>query len=413
LQSFKDQVSFYNNRFAYSREQFIASTPNSELKVCLVVPAYNEDISGFLRGLNTIDCSLPNQLEIIIVLNHSVQEKNEIKERHEQQFQEFHDTELKAGIKVHFIKAFDLKSKHAGVGLARKIGMDEAVKRFESLNYPGLIVCLDADCKVKQNYFDSLLKAEREAWKGLALSYEHPLEDLPSDHLRSIINYEIFLRYYSLALHEINYPHYFQTVGSSMACRSDLYCKIGGMNRRKAGEDFYFLHKVFPHGSFCNWTETTVFPSPRKSDRVPFGTGKAMLAEEQGLKDYSRLYHPSIYKELKILFKDLAQLYRGLEDFASPMFSHFLKDQKLFEELKKLAARSKSCKSFETNFYFWFDGFKLMKFLHFAQTNYFQDIANIEACKELLDTKSLEIKALLMELRERERKANFPKFEKC
>ena len=44
-----------------------------------------------------------------------------------------------------------------GVGLARKTGMDEAVRRFNSIDKPeGVILNLDADCLVEQNYFVSV-----------------------------------------------------------------------------------------------------------------------------------------------------------------------------------------------------------------------------------------------------------------
>ena len=45
-----------------------------------------------------------------------------------------------------------------GVGLARKTGMDEAVRRFDIINNPeGVILSLDADCTVEHNYFVSYL----------------------------------------------------------------------------------------------------------------------------------------------------------------------------------------------------------------------------------------------------------------
>lgn len=399
METFNAQVSFYNKRFAFSEEKFIDENPNDSLKVAVVIPAYNEDIEGFISELQKLDCKRPNEIELIVVLNHSIIEADKIKEIHQSQFQKFNNYKLSSGIFLRFIPAFDLKTKHAGVGLARKIGMDEALKRFQEINYPGLIVCLDADCKVAPNYFDSLLNADSKGFSGLSLYYEHPLSELNSNDQDSILNYEIFLRYYSLGLKSAGYPHYYQTVGSSMACRSDLYSKIGGMNRRKAGEDFYFLHKVFPHANFRVWTETTIFPSARKSTRVPFGTGKAMIAMDEGLKDYSLLFHPEIFKELSIFLADLSLIFHDLNSNLSSIVLDFLKTENLLDDLKALISRSASLKAFETNFYYWFDGFKVMKYLHYCQANHFLDLQNMEACKELLGTKALDNKALLFELR--------------
>lgn len=403
MQTFIEQVSFYNQRFAFSEERFLSEFVSPELKVSLVIPCYNEEIERFIKDLNDLGCQKIDSIEILLVLNHSSDELDEIKEIHQTQFSKFSDYRLASGIKLNLIPAFDLKPKHAGVGLARKIGMDEALKRFQEIDYPGLIVCLDADCKVAPNYFDSLLKAESEGWNGLSLYYEHPFEDLEKQHLKSIINYEIFLRYYSLALKSSGYPHYFQTVGSSMACRANIYSKIGGMNRRKAGEDFYFLHKVFPHSNFKEWTETTVYPSARKSNRVPFGTGKAMIAEEQGLKDYSQLFNPQIFKNLGEFLSKLRLYFFDPIPFESHLLIQFFKAEKILNELKSLKGRSTSDQAFCANFYFWLDGFKVMKYLHYAQQNHFPDLNNIEACAQLLNTNSNEVNNLLLELRAMEK----------
>ncbi len=44
--------------------------------------------------------------------------------------------------------------------------------------------------------------------------------------------------------------HAYHTIGSSMAVRCSAYAKIGGMNRRKAGEDFIFYTNLYPRVDF-------------------------------------------------------------------------------------------------------------------------------------------------------------------
>ena len=61
-----------------------------------------------------------------------------------------------------------------------------------------------------------------------------------------------------------------------MAVRAHAYARQGGMNRRQAGEDFYFMQKLVDGEQVENIAEATVFPSARLSHRVPFGTGKAL-----------------------------------------------------------------------------------------------------------------------------------------
>src|SRR4029434_9989987 len=93
---------------------------------------------------------------------------------------------------------------------------------------------------------------------------------------KAIAAYELHLRYYLQALRTAGFPHGYHTIGSSMAVRARTYMEQGGMNRRQAGEDFYFLHKLIPLGGFTELNSTTVYPLPRPSNRVPFGTGRAV-----------------------------------------------------------------------------------------------------------------------------------------
>ena len=182
-----------------------------------------------------------------------------------------------------------------------------------------------------------------------------------------------------------------------MASRASHYAKVAGMNRRKAGEDFYFLHKIFPQGKFYEWVNCTVYPSARKSERVPFGTGKAMLAMEKGEKDYGWLYDPRVFEKIKLLLGNLESIYKGMH-LEETHFQDFLKAENLEQELLDLRDRSNSNSQFYKNFYFWFDGFKVLKYIHFLQGVY-ADIQNLKACKALLKCKALDEENLLLELR--------------
>ncbi len=87
-----------------------------------------------------------------------------------------------------------------------------------------------------------------------------------------------------------------------MAVRAKTYAKVGGMNRRKAGEDFYFMHKIMPQGEFSEINQTCVFPSCRVSDRVPFGTGRAQTEWLREGKVELETYSPKVFEDLKMLF---------------------------------------------------------------------------------------------------------------
>ena len=71
--------------------------------------------------------------------------------------------------------------------------------------------------------------------------------------------------------HIQDFPYVFHTVGSAMAVKALPYVKAGGMNRKQAGEDFYFIQKLVPSGGYFNLNSTTVYPSPRISFRFHSG----------------------------------------------------------------------------------------------------------------------------------------------
>ena len=124
------------------------------------------------------------------------------------------------------------------------------------------------------------------------------------------------------ALRYTHFPYAFHTIGSCLAVRGSAYVKQGGMNRRKAGEDFYFLQKIIPLGNFGEINSTRVIPSARVSDRVPFGTGKAMMKWYESGEKVFKSYNPEIYEELFKLFSGIDNLY----DSKEPDYVRYYKD---------------------------------------------------------------------------------------
>ena len=63
------------------------------------------------------------------------------------------------------------------MGLARKILMDEAVRRFDAAGNPkGIIASLDADVVVDANYLEALsAHFEASDADGCSIYFEHPL----------------------------------------------------------------------------------------------------------------------------------------------------------------------------------------------------------------------------------------------
>jgi len=407
LPDLKEIVRHYQQRFGlketYPSLLHSHSRSPSPSPFIIVIPAYNEDLETTLKSLS--HCQLNEEVIVLLVFNHSEEEGPDIKAKHLKQVERYQNIKLQNGLRIISLAAFDLPNKQAGVGLARKIGMDAALNYFAAHNHDGLIVCLDADCTVSENYLEELLKAERAGVKGLSIHYEHSLDEALDR--QAIIRYEVFLRYYIQALRHAGYPHAFHTIGSSMAVRASAYAKIGGMNRRKAGEDFYFLHKLIPQGDFYDLTNCTVYPSSRQSQRVPFGTGRAMWEIEQGSKDFAQLYGFPIFEELKFFLKSTEPIYNNEFSALPKSVIHFLEEHQFTSQLRQLANRSSSYQQFQKNFSFWFDGFKVLKYVHFARDHYYGSEPLLVAGQKLLNQNFNAQEELLSYLRNLDRNSSF------
>lgn len=171
---------------------------------------------------------------------------------------------------------FELPEKE-GVGLARKIGFDLALERLAWRDDP-LLVSLDADTVVDCDYLAAIFAHfETSSRGGAVIPFRHRNAADPEVE-KAIRGYELYLRSYLFGLQRAGSPYAYHTIGSAFACRAAAYVAAGGMNRRHAGEDFYFLQQLAKVGGVDLLGGTIVRPSPRFSERVPFGTGRAVRA---------------------------------------------------------------------------------------------------------------------------------------
>ena len=177
------------------------------------------------------------------------------------------------------------------------------------------------------------------------------------------------------------HPFAFQTVGSSMAVRSDIYQKQGGMNKRKAGEDFYFIQKFIQLGHFTELTTTKVIPSPRISHRVPFGTGRSITQQIANQNQKLTTYNPLIFENLKSFFENIEKLYQ-LESNKISIFvqqqntptQQFLATLPFEKKVIEIQKNTTTLKRFKHRFFLWFNAFMLMKYTHFLRDNFYQNI---------------------------------------
>ena len=361
--------------------------PEKGVNLIVVIPCYNEpDLPDTLRSL--AGCMPPEGLvEVVVVINSPENSSQEIIAQNNQTEQWITANKhlFPEWIRVYTIKADNLKRKWAGVGWARKIGMDEAVRRFSVLEKPeGVIVSLDSDTLVAPNYFSAIeehfKKFPLHNFATLRFEHFYSKPDIEPYLAYGIVAYELYMRYYRHALSWAGYPHAIYTVGSAFAVRADAYVKQGGMNRKKGGEDFYFLQKLVPLGDYGEIKETCVYPSCRLSNRVPFGTGPMLQSWINGEKDLTLAYHFQAFRELKQFLDQVEALYKiSSSDFyalinqLSPGIRNFLfASTGFYDSLAELSANCSDLSVFNKRFWHFFNAFTILKYLNYVHERYFE-----------------------------------------
>lgn len=373
--SFISVVDKYFKRFQTKKIQ-VDLLPSNDLKIIIVIPVFNEEnISATLDSLFINQDDLSFSVEVITLVNNSEDAKPEIKDQNLATFKELKKlSKTYQIINITLIPVYinNLDQKHAGVGWARKLGMDLALQRFRKINYDGVIVGLDADTTVESNYLNSIYHFFKKTnFNSASIHFEHPIQgnDFDDLHYQQIINYELHLRYYKNSLEFANLPYSYHTIGSAFAVNASSYAKQGGMNRRKAGEDFYFITKLIKGENFGEITKTKVIPSPRISKRVPFGTGRSIYEGINNQKNLLLTYDFKTFELIKNWIELIENKVFKYEFFPVLLRSFMTKDKWIKNHLMILNNTNSDIKYMKL-FFSVFDSFWMLKLIHFLRDNH-------------------------------------------
>ncbi|MEM6522674.1 MAG: hypothetical protein AAF693_02735, partial [Bacteroidota bacterium] len=130
-------MSVYFERYAYTN-QLIDEGPSPRLGMVVTIPCFDEP--ELTKCLASLAYCHPGRMdvEVIVVINHSENASKAAKERNRITYTEaldFSRLHNSKHLRFHIIFK-ELPSRHAGVGLARKIAMDEAARRLDWVNKP-------------------------------------------------------------------------------------------------------------------------------------------------------------------------------------------------------------------------------------------------------------------------------------
>lgn len=330
---------------------------------CVVIPAWNENRT-LPEVLDSLVPARENKLiAVLVVVNHPAGADAEIS----LELLDILSKRKQAG--VFSLYAPELKG---GVGEARKLGMDCFIRsrEFKQLEN-SFIFSLDGDSPVEKNYFSeslAILDRNPEA-PGIIIKISHSLAETPEQE-KAIREYERYMFRYAQKLKDAGSPYGFVCIGSGFAVRAKHYIQSGGMKVKKAGEDFYFLQELAKQGILCHSESILVHPSPRISERVPFGTGQSVknLLTGNSLNDIP----DTAFENLTILLKSAASpdgflSEENMDDIPGDV-SRFLHSENFPEIWQSILKNTPSGHPARYRaFCRWFDGLKTLRFLHACQ----------------------------------------------
>ncbi|MAV65294.1 MAG: hypothetical protein CMG00_08910 [Candidatus Marinimicrobia bacterium] len=338
----------------------------------IIVPSKAEKnyLPKLIRSISTQQKKYLEKTLVIIVINNSENENKQIINNNEETQKYLNRSDFK--FEIVYIDAFSnknaLPSKKAGVGLARKIGADLALKHSKKSS----IMCYtDADVILSKNYLKVINHYYEKNMCGCAIAGFKHQDNIDSKITKNIRKYENFLYITAKKIKQAGSPYGYVSLGSCITCTSNSYISVGGMNSKKATEDFYFLQELTKHFQFMHViNKKIVYPSSRLSDRVYLGTGYRMnkALNEQKIKEiyFSDESFVKLNKLLSIIkesnrlninelldkTKDIGKLNKFLE-------LHGIK--KIWKSLVKNTDYDK----FISQFNRWFDGLLTIKFLKY------------------------------------------------
>lgn len=275
-----------------------------------------------------------------------------------------------------------------GVGLARKIGADLALRLIHlGLVKQDWIYSSDADTRLPEDYFSALsfsvLKSSTPNAQQATVAI-FPFRHLCENDATGLATqlYEQSLQHYVDGLSAAGSPYAYHTLGSTLAIKAASYAMVRGFPKRNGGEDFYLLNKAAKQGVILNLQRPHILIEARQSDRAPFGTGPAVrrLIGEGNLDQADIFYHPQVFKHLGQWLKVMPNTWQQalIDQALSKPVIETLQNLGIDKAMEASRRISKTPDTYITHMHTWFDGFRTLRFIHLLRETGLHNLTRAE-----------------------------------
>ena len=154
-------------------------------KYFIIIPSFSEKlyIKKTLESISQQEKNLLDQTLIIIVINNSINDNNQIKENNYQTYKSLSKREYSFEVIIIdcFSKEHAFSNKKSGVGMARKIGHDYCIN-YSNAN--SLFFSLDADTIIHHNYLKKIIKQFNiKKFSSAVINFKHQTNNNPERQL--------------------------------------------------------------------------------------------------------------------------------------------------------------------------------------------------------------------------------------
>ena len=369
---FDKTLSKYNKNHKFKDKINLTNYPlQKKYDFFIIIPAYCEEsyIPLTLESISKQNQDLLNTTLMVVVINNSKKEQQKIKNNNKRTFISLVKKQFNFELIIIdcYSSKYALPNKLAGVGLARKIGMDFCINYAQNKS---LFCSIDADTIVDKNYL-TIINREyiKYKFKGAVVNFRHQ-KNSDSTIQKAVVEYEKLLKSIAHNLETIGSPYAFVNMGSTIICSMQAYVAIGGMPPKKATEDFYFLQKLAKYCSIHILKTILVYPSSRSEERVYLGTGFRMKNIQKNILFDDLYINPKAYDELNYLYQMMKQKwsYKSKEIMSSlpknnSKLQCYLEKNNFINIIDKIQNNVTSQYYFMNQFHRWFDSLKIYKFL--------------------------------------------------
>ena len=359
----------YINNYKVKKESY---------KYFIIIPIFNE-YDYILQTLKSIDKNPQiylDELLVVLVINNSINDSDDIKNNN------FKTHKTISNQKYHYeyliIDSYSKKNalgkKHCGVGVSRKIGMDFAIY-FSREN--SILFSLDADTLVSEKYFETITNCfDKMKIKACTINFKH--QKAKNLIIEKIIReYEEKLKNIADLIYKSGSPYGYVSMGSALACKTSAYMLVGGMSKKKATEDFYFLQSLAKQTKIYKIKKILIFPSSRDERRVYLGTGYRIKEFKDNQKFINLDYSKEAYYNLNIILtlvdemwgKDFSVFNKKINKICNQKVINFFEDNNFKDIWVKFCKETDNKNQFILFFNQWFDALKTIKFLKKISSN--------------------------------------------